>query len=426
MAYYTRRHFLKSMAAFSGVLAVKPWASVSAAAEIASPSKALKGKVHAFGMSPAGFPNNPYAKSSILTTLDLATGQYKQTALDMEEGHAAMGALDGRLLCVSQHKPTSMMLDKDHNIIQKFISPTGYVYGGHGLVMRDRGLFILPMRARSPQTLADTGKFEIYDLASLKKLDEVDTGGIQPHEVHYIPTNPNELALTHYGNISEEKETLEFNIIDSKLTILDSATFKPKRHYSQNNLNAMTTHMRVDSEGWAYLIYSQYILYKRLKAQTDDEMHKLLLAEMKRLFGQEWDFPIPATADREKHLAIALPFVRINTQTGETQIINTGLRHHLRGQSVAYNVATGTAIGLYHQSDNLILHKPGREPEVITGEQIGIKEVRGVTEIPGTTRICVCGTYDDIVVMDLVSRQVEAHFTTSNYNSTHLYHEADV
>ena len=344
----------------------------------------------------------------------------------MEDGHAAMGALDGRILCVSHHKPVSMMLDSQHAVLAKFVAPEGYLYGGHGLVMKDRNQFILPMRNAHPRTLADTGRFEVYDLTTLKKLDQIDSGGIQPHEIHYIPTNPSEMAVTHYGDIAQDKESLEFNIIDSKLTIVDSATLKPKRHYSQNDRNAMTTHMRVDKDGWAYIVFTQYIRYDKLQGDTTQDNHDAVRAELKRLFNQEWDFPIPHVADREKHLAVALPFVRINTPTGETQVINAGMQHHLRSQSVAYNVATNTGIALYHHSNNLVLNQPGKSPEVITGDELGLKGIRGVTEIPGTTRICVCGTYDDIVVMDLETKNIESHFTTSNYNSTHIYHDQDV
>lgn len=427
MKSISRRDFLRNTAALGGSLLMAGLPRLAVAEGVSSgAASALSGKAYAFGMSPNGFPNDQFAKSSILTTLDLATGSIKQTALEMEDGHAAMGALGGRILCVSHHKKTSMMVDKDHNVIKKFVSPEGYLYGGHGLVMKDRDLFVLPLRSANPHTSADTGRFEIYNLTTLQKLDQIDSGGVQPHEIHYIPTNAQELAVTHYGNIVDEKDPLEFNVVDSKLTIIDSQTFKPKRHYMQNDYNALTTHMRVDKDGWAYIVFTQYIQYKKLKVLPNQDVHDVALAELKRLFNQEWDFPVPHLADHEKHLAISLPMLRINTQTGETQVINAGMRHHIRSQSVAYNNATGTAVGLYHHSDNLVLHQPNKEPEVVTNDQLGLTGIRGVTEIPNTTRICVCGTYDDVVVFDLVSRRVEAHFKTSNYNSTHIYHEADV
>lgn len=424
--HWSRRQFLASTLAAGCLGLAGRLAPAMAAGLPVAGGSALLGRVYAFGMSPQKYPGNTDPKHSILTDLNLADGTFKQTELNMQDGHAAMPAGDGRILCVSHHKNTSMMLDKNHAILKTFVAPENYLYGGHGLVLRERNLFVLPMRHAKPVSLADTGRIEIYDLTTLEKKDMVDSGGIQPHEIRLIPGHADEIAVTHYGNLATPNDPLEFNIADSKLTILDAASFKPKRHYSQNERNAMTTHMRVDKDGWAYIVFTQYIQYNRLKLQPGQDVHAAALAELKRLYGQEWGFPIPAAADEEKHLAISLPFVRINTQTGETQIIDAGMEHHIRSQSVAYNVATGTAIALYHHSGDLVLHKAGGAPELITAAELGLKDVRGVADIPGTTRIAVCGTYEDVAVMDLPSRKVEAHFTTSNYNSTHIYHEADI
>ena len=98
----------------------------------------------------------------------------------------------------------------------------------------------------------------------------------------------------------------------------------------------------------------------------------------------------------------------------------------MRSQSVAYNTAMATAVGLYYHSDNLIIHQAGKEAEVISHEKLKLNGIRGVAEIPGTTCIAVCGTYFDMAIMDLKTREVLAEFKSSNYDSTHLYHDADI
>ena len=424
----TRRDFIIGAGLMGGALALgsNPLSATTAAPVAASPT--LKGKLFAFGIGGSKFPGNeskPRNTTTILTTFDLESRAMKQTSLDMGEGHAAMGAGDNRILCVSHHKPVSMMVDKDHKVLATFTATDGYLYGGHGLVFPERNLFILPMRARKPTSKADSGRFEVYDLTSLKKIDMVDSGGIQPHEIHRIPTNAAELAVTHYGDIAERKQSLEFNVIDTKLTILDSKTFKPLRHYDQNEFNAMSTHMRVSNDGWAYIVMTQYITFEKPEnLKPGETQEKVALAELERIFKQKWDYETPKVALDEKHLAVGLPFLRVNTQTGERQIIYMGNKHHMRSQSVAHNAATNTAIGLYYHSDNLVLHTPGKDAELISNDQLKLKGIRGVTEIPGTTLIAVCGTYKDVSVFDLKSREVVSMFTSSNFNSTHLYHDA--
>ncbi len=433
----TRRDFMIGAGLFgsalmlgSNPLSANNTVAAEAAKTAAATPPTLKGKLFAFGLGGRKFPGNEGKErktTSILTTFDLETRAMKQTSLDMGEGHAAMGAGDNRILCVSHHKPVSMMVDKDHKVLATFTAPEGYYYGGHGLVFPERNQFILPMRAAKPHTVADTGRFEVYDLTKLTKIDMIDSGGIQPHELHKIPNNPAELAVTHYGDIADRKKPLEFNVIDTKLTILDSQTYKPKRHYDQNEFNAMSTHMRVSKDGWAYIVLTQYVTFEKpenLKPGEDAE--KIAIAEMERIFKQKWDYAVPDIARQERHLAVGLPFLRINTQTGERQVIYLGNKHHMRSQSVAYNTALNTAIGLYYHSDNLVLHAPGKDAEIITNDQLKLNGIRGVAEIPGTTCIAVCGTYYDVAVMDLKTREVLAQFKSSNYDSTHLYHDADV
>lgn len=427
----TRRNFLMGAGLFGGALMLGGKAALAANGALpAASTTPLKGKLYGLGMAGSKFPGNqskPLGTTSVMISFDLETRKVTHTSLDMGDGHAAMGAGDGRILCVAHHKPVSMMLDKDHNVLATFTAPAGFLYGGHALVMKERNQFLLPMRAETPHTAKDTGRLEVYDLTTFKKIDMVDSGGIQPHELHVVPNKPNEIAITHYGDIAEAKPPLEFNVLDSKLTIMDSQTLKPLRHYEQNGFNAMATHMRVSNDGWAYIVLTQYIGFKPPELlQPGETAVKVALADLKRLFNQTWEGPIPDVAMEEMHIAVGLPFLRVNTQTGERQLIYKGDKYHQRSQSVAYNTMLDTAVGLYYFSDNLVLHSPGKDAEVITNLQLKLDGIRGVAEIPGTPYIAVCGTRRNVSVFDLQTRQTIALFNSKNFNTTHLYHEADV
>lgn len=391
------------------------------------PGPRLRGTVHGLGANGSLFPGRDMTRSSdasIITSLDLATGAARQTSLDMALGHAAMSMGDGRILCVAHHRNRSMVLDQEHRIRAQFTSPQGYVYGGHGLILPARNIIVIPMRHARPRTLSDYGRLQIYDLETMRLLDQFETGGLHPHELHTIP-GTDELVTTHYGDIDSQRRPFEHNVIDAKLTIFDGSTLKPKRHYPQNDFNAMVTHMRVDSAGWAYFVLTQYIAWPTTEELRDGEnAYAVAVSALDRALGRKHDFPVPYQAIEDRQLPIPLPLVRVNTQTGERQVINCGDRHHLRSQSVAYNEVTDQAIALYYHSDNLVVHRPGGAAEVITANELCLTGIRGVTEIPGTSMIAVMGSYRGVTVYDLSSRAVLAHHDTLNYEDTHLYFDS--
>ena len=357
----------------------------------------------------------------MLTSLDLADGSIRQTPLEVPNGHAAMGMGDGRVLCLGQHLEKSMVIDRQHKPQADLLAPEGYVFGGHGLVLADRGLVVLTFRAREQLGLTDTGILRIYEHKTLALIDQVSTGGLQPHEIHMIPGR-DEIALSHYGDIHVPKAPFDANAVEPKITILDAQTFRPKRHYIEDGFNALVTHMRVDKHGWAYYVMTQYVKWPK-ETMADGDPFGIAAAELEKALGRKLDFPLPYQSDWEKKFAVPLPLVRVDTQTGERQVINAGDAHHLRSQSVAYNNVMGQTVATYFHSNTLIIHEPGKPPEVIHARDLNISDVRGVTEIEGTSLIAVMGTYCGVALYDLRMRKLVNYYESLNYEDTHLYYD---
>jgi hypothetical protein len=388
----------------------------------------LTGLVHGLGVEGRLYPGFARAGkngASVLTTLNLASGAVRQTPLDLAEGHAAMSLGDGRILCTPLDKDTCLVVDAEHKVIKPFVAPAGFAYGGHALVLPERRLILVALCAAQARTPADVGKLQVYDLDSLELVDEVPTDGLHPHEIQVI-TGANELALSQYGSLDVPKAPFEYNVVDPKLTILDAQTFKPKRHYSQADFNAMVTHMRVARDGAAYFVLTQFIAASAFPddAAKGEDGFAAAALELERRLGHPRTFPLPYQALQDRMLAPPLPFVRVETQTGRRQIIDLGDARHLRSQSVAYNAATDQAIALYYHSDNLVLFRPPNDADVITGAELGLVDIRGVTDIPGTTLIAVMGTNRGVSVFDLAARKLVANWPTTNFADTHLYYDA--
>ena len=422
----------------------------------------LNGSLYAFGIDGHLFPGHSvkeHGHLSVLTSVDIKSGKAKQTALPMGDGHSAMGIGDGRILCVAHHQSKSMLVDKDHKEIASFVSPDNYVYGGHGLVLPEKNVFLMCMRSKNPQTLADHGAFEVYDLKTNKLLDRIDSGGLHPHEIHVIP-GTDEMIVTHYGDIYTRNAPYSHHVIEPKLTVYDAKTLKVKRHYKQD-YNALLTHMNVSKDGYAYFVLTQYVedpdWKKSRKKHADDHMQAapageevsmtmtkemapmpadampgvktadVVLAELDQriasIMGHKREYPIPYEAARELKLPVPLPFVRVNTKTGERDVFMTGDANHLRSQSVGYNTVTDTALGIFYHADTAILHKSGCQPEVLSAGEVGLSEMRGVADIPGTSCVGLISAHRGLVIYDLVKKEVVQRFPHQYFDTVHLSYD---
>jgi Protein of unknown function (DUF1513) len=279
----------------------------------------MSGRIHALGGLGRLFPgaeSGPDKGVNVVTSLNLADGSVIQTPVQMRGGHAAMGMGDGRILCLAQHENKSLVLDPKHGAIADLIAPDAYVYSGHGLIVPHRNIFVLTLRSETQFSAANVGVLHVHDLSNLELIDQISTEGLQPHEIHPIP-GTDELALSHYGDIFAERRPFEHNVVDPKLTILDAGTFRPKRHYPQKEFNAMVTHMRVDREGWAYFVLTQYIKWPRLYGTANSDSLATASRLLDEATGRKRDYPLPYQSLAERNFPVPLPFVRVNTQTGE-------------------------------------------------------------------------------------------------------------
>ena len=421
------------------------------------PESKLTGKVLAFGTDGHLFPGysgKDHNKVSVLTSVNIADGKLKQTPLPMGAGHSAMGLGDGRVLCVAHHQNKSMLVDPDHKEIASFVSPEKYLYGGHGLVLPEQGVFVMCMRFKNPQTLADHGRFEVYDLKTAKVVDRIDSGGLHPHEIHRIP-GTDELIVTHYGDIFTPNPPYAHHVIEPKLTIYDAKTFKVKRHYKQD-YNALLTHMNVSKDGYAYYVMTQYVEdagAKKTKVKAVDmapageEVSLAMAREMapkpeapagkkpfeqilveldqklESITGHKREYAIPYEAARELKLPVPLPFVRVNTKTGDKEVFMTAEGNHLRSQSVGYNDFTNTALGIFYHADTAILHKNGGQPEVLGAGEVGLSELRGVADIPGTPYVALVAAHRGLVIYDLDKKQVVTRFPYQYFDTVHLAYD---
>lgn len=380
----------------------------------------LKGRLFALGatgdLHPIGMENSLKTGfgGAVLSEVDMATGAIKQTWLPMHGAHHALPTKNGEVVCIAHHGPVSLVVDEDHKVKHQFVSDEGYVYGGHGQPLPEKGVFILPVRHAQARSVKDTGRLEIYDLQTFKLLDKLDSGGIHPHEIRMLPGRK-EMVVTHYGEVAEFNpgNPLEMNIVEPKLTVYDAATLKPVRHYVQD-VNAILTHMDIGPEGHVYAVLNQYI---RLKTPED---RARALDVLRAILGHpDIDIAFHEDSIRRKRISIPLPTLKINPLNGEVERIFIGKQQN-RSQSVATNTMTGTVFATYLYTNTLAVMPKDGPAFGLDMLKYGIDTIRGVSDIPGTPYIAVGSSYRGLAVIDVRNYELVKHFDLQVFVSPHL------
>jgi hypothetical protein len=232
-----------------------------------------------------------------------------------------------------------------------------------------------------------------------------------------------EIAVTHYGDIYQPHPNYQHNVIASQLSIYDADTLKEKRSYPQDDFPAMLTHMSVSPDGHAYCVLTQYYKSPKDKKLSMEERRKRVSSVIAKATGHAPDFNILPQGLAEGRVAMPLPFLSINTRTGERQVIMPERNSHLRSQSVACNQQTSVAVASYFHSNDLVLHRAGHDPVILTGDKLGLPDVRGVAEIPGTPLVAVTGSKSDAVILNSGTLEVVARYSTDNAHAPHVEYE---
>jgi hypothetical protein len=95
-------------------------------------------------------------------------------------------------------------------------------------------------------------------------------------------------------------------------------------------------------------------------------------------------------------------------------------RHHLKPQSVERNDVTGFVVASYTASDVLVLHRGRGVAKVLDGADVGVSEIRGLADTPGSPFIAVSGSDRNLSIVDLRTCKSVRIFGTRNYASPHL------
>lgn len=382
------------------------------------------GSLLAFGMEGRlmGARIDYQEKSSVLLQIDLQTGRQRVTKVPIAKAHIAQALMPGRILCMPQNWPEAVVVNENHDVIAEIRAPAGFLYSGHALVLPSGDLVALPLCQEVRLDGRALGAVELVSLSSLKRVGLIENWGFNPHELQYCPVR-DEIVVADYGTLTKVGRPLFAQFGRPAIFTCDPQTLAVRRVHEQDELVGAPTHLRLDGAGSAAYFILQQAGYVNVhsKASTYEAELSASEAEMQRILGlPPRDYVLAPGDYRSPELSAPRPLVRLDLTTGRTTPIMVAPRHHLKPQSVERNDATGFVVASYTGSDVLVLHRSGEAPKVLDGADVGISEIRGLAEIPGSPFIAVSGSDRNLSIVDLRTCQSVQMYGTRNYAAPHL------
>ncbi|MCX6109761.1 MAG: hypothetical protein NTZ90_09200 [Proteobacteria bacterium] len=165
----TRRQFLKSgLAATVTTAALSPL--VVAAAEtkvlnaVTGATAAGRGTLAMVGFGGKRHSSQQGQANSVITTLDLDSGHYRQGWLAMPSAHSVLKLAPGAYLCLPLDGRVALVVDQEFREIARLACPTGYLFSGHGVVVASQHRALLSLRRQDARSFADHGCLAVVAL----------------------------------------------------------------------------------------------------------------------------------------------------------------------------------------------------------------------------------------------------------------------
>ena len=423
----SRRTFNLAAASFAASFAMPAIRAAAKSSELSLGEllpQATSGLLHSAGLEGKRFPlaaGNSRDPLGVLTSIDLKTRRVRQTSIPMKDAHAAVGLGDGRVLCMPQQGERCVVVDAAHNIVQILQAPPKYHYFGHALIKpAGQSTIVLTLKRIDYPDISDHGVLAIHDYDSLKLIGSVTSGGLNPHEITPIPGS-DEVCAVHYGHISKKDPVRVRNVKEPKLSIYDGKTLAIKREYPLKDIAASISHVRVDADRKAYCVLQQYVVVQ------DDARTKTAADRLKRYYdycseiiGRPVNFE-KAPEILPGEYPVPLPAVKIDTQTGEREIVMAADDYHLAVQSVEVNTLTQTMVVSYTASNAIVLRRPGKPPVALKGTALKIENARGVADIPGTPYVLAASSGRGVAAIDVRDGSLIGTAPIEFYEAPHMY-----
>jgi hypothetical protein len=340
----------------------------------------------------------------VLVELDLETGEARRRFVPLPKAHAATPLGGGAVLCLPDGGPRSLVVDAQGRQ-RSLDAAEGYVHAGHAVWLAEAGQVALTAYPRKTYSVDDTGRLEVFDLASGTRVRAVETGGIRPHEV-VRDSRDGTFWIAHRGSLDDPRRLSSWRSVakQPRVTALAPGDLRVRDTLPVPG-QVTCDHLAPGPNG--PVATRRQAVRIRGKRRRPDALH--LLEEH---LGRPLDYTLHRKELRDYFLELPLP------PFGGPDLESTHPSTR-GGRSVAFDPITGYVFVTFLEGQAVMRLGPDGA-RVVPSEDLHLEDPAGVTVLPGTGLVAFSGHRHDVVVVDQRRMETLRRFPVRMHGAAHL------
>ncbi len=340
--------------------------------------------------------------TAALSEIPLDGRPIRQTIFPAHGVHTPLVAQDlDRIALLDQYSSRCLLVDMDHKIVTQLLAPKGFIFSGHGIRLNGTPHLVTTLYHQSPKTKADTGLLMVVDLTNGRILEVKPSFGLQPHDIALLPDN-DRLVLAHRGStlnhIGDTSQDYQNEVIAPGLTVLSTKNLSFK-NFTHIPYEAEVSHLAVRPDGQILCCLNKRLNTTGRSAKEANTMVTQAFEGVNALLDEV------EVMNTNYGVSLPLPGVLANIDNGKTSSYLPAPAYQRQGQSVAINSLTGIGLISYVRGSGLLFVHPDGTAEGIYCRDIGLDNVTGLADLPGTPYMAMCGFKNDLVILDVQTRR---------------------
>ncbi len=362
---------------------------------------------------------------TVLSSLDLETGQTNFVPIDLHKAHDVLKVKD-QYLILPNADSAQLAISNFSGKAEKLTINGGDRYiTGHGFYDENENTVILSLTNRDKNS---KGEFAVLDADNYKLIEIIESDGYSPHDIQLFDKNT--LAVCNY-NVKSGGWSKEVKNDESSLSLYDRKTLKLKETIPAYK-NAMISHSTVTNDGDLFAIgfreFDDPDIAIRDADYIEDKFASFFAENHSELSSQWPDIAQNLTIARiEKSVkAFGIPLLPMTLSHGALSGLETVQLphfHHRRAQSICHVDATNTVCMSFPNSNSILLYNATTGvSRSVSGYDLNLEEVRGISQVEGTSYLAVAGIRRGITIIDTASEKQIQHYDVQLGRIIHMHH----
>lgn len=340
--------------------------------------------------------------ASVLSRLDLCSGRQISQSIPVPYGVAALGVGNGQVLFVGQNE-RAVVVDAQGALAHESVAPMGYRFSGG--VSLSEAHAILTMSPNSSGLGAEIGLLRRISLNNLdQSLPDSPSHGVGPRCLAML-SQTNELLILDSGQSPFEQFASTgqpFVPGQASIIVVDADQLTFKRRIAVSQIEGNPTCMVATDSDTVFIGVSQT---QKISSLGGAGQSPSLVVD-----------PIQYSALFKGTTPTLQPLLRVSLKSGVVDAIA-----HARGfEAMALNGQTGVLAAAFSDSDQVVFATKDGLVKTVDAAEIGLSNVSGVVEIPGTSLLCLSGSNRYVVLIDTTTYKVVSRYRTENYGARDL------